>query len=66
MEEEIKNFIFEDIEVKKASNRPPYHCLYIDLQKWMVKKLNETLNEMYRNGEIEVGKTINDKWIKFK
>ena len=30
----------------------------------MVTELSKVLNEMYKNKEIIVGETINDKWVK--
>ena len=66
MKQIIKDEIFAIVEVKKVKNKDPLHCLYSELQSEIVKRLNRELNQLFRDGEIEVGETINDKWIKFK
>lgn len=66
MKQIIKDEIFAIVEVKRADNKVPLHCLYSELQAEIVKRLNSELNQLFRDGEIEVGETINDKWIKLK
>lgn len=66
MKQIIKDEIFAIVEVKRAKNKHPLHCLYSELQTEIVKRLNSELNQLFRDGEIEVGNTINDKWIKLK
>lgn len=66
MKQIIKDEIFAIVEVKRAENKDPLHCLYSELQSEIVKRLKSELNQLFRDGEIEVGETINDKWIKLK
>ena len=55
---------------KKASNIEPTHALFKDvfdratIEGMAADEIRKGLNELYINGEIEVGRTINDKWIK--
>ena len=66
MKQIIKDEIFAIVEVRKAQNKTPLHCLYSELQSEIVKRLKSELNQLFRDGEIEIGRTLNDKWIKFK
>lgn len=66
MKQIIKDEIFAIVEVKREKNKTPLHCLYSELQSEIVKRLNSELNQLFRDGEIEVGETLNDKWIKLK
>lgn len=66
MKQIIKDEIFAIIEVKKAENKVPFYCLYIELKTEIVKRLNSELNQLFKEGEIEVGKTMNYQWIKLK
>ena len=57
---------------KKASNIEPTHALFKEvfdratIEGIAADEIRNGLNELFINGEIEVGKTINDKWIKIK
>ena len=68
----IKNIISEITADKKARNIEPTHAIYkevYDIAKSKGLSLAEVrngLNELYLAGEIEVGRTINDKYIKIK
>ena len=57
---------------KKARNIEPTHALYKDvfdratIEGIAADDIRNGLNELFINGEIEVGRTINDKYIKIK
>ena len=57
---------------KKARNIEPTHALFKEVYSLAKSKglsiedVKNGLNELYLAGEIEVGRTINDKWIKIK
>ena len=57
---------------KKASNIEPTHALFKDVfDRATIKgiaadEIRNGLNELFINGEIEVGDTLNDKYIKIK
>ena len=65
----LKNIILEIIAEKKARNIEPTHALFKEVYyRGQNKGLSATsiksgLNELFINGEIEVGNTLNDKWI---
>ena len=67
----LKNIILEITADKKARNIEPTHAVLKDVYSiakskgLSVEDVNNGLNELYLAGEIEVGRTINDKWIKF-
>ena len=66
----LKNIIIKIIAEKKARNIEPTHALYKDvfdratIEGIAADEIKKGLNELFINGEIEVGRTINDKWIK--
>ena len=66
----LKNIILEIISEKKASNIEPTHALFKEvfdratIEGIAADEVRNGLNELFINGEIEVGETINDKWIK--
>ena len=68
----LKNIILEIIAEKKASNIEPTHALFKDVfDRATIKgiaadEIRNGLNELFIAGEIEVGRTINDKYIKIK
>ena len=68
----LKNIILEIIAEKKASNIEPTHALFKDvfdratIEGIAADDIRNGLNELFINGEIEVGRTINDKYIKTK
>ena len=72
----LYNMIFKIINQisseKKARNIEPTHALYKDvfdratIEGIAADEIKKGLNELFINGEIEVGRTINDKWIKIK
>ena len=68
----LKNIILEITADKKARNIEPTHALYkevyaIAISKGLsVEEVRNGLNELYLAGEIEVGDTLNDKYIKIK
>ena len=68
----LKNIILEITAEKKSRNIEPTHALLKEVytlaksKELSVEYVNNGLNELYLAGEIEVGRTINDKWIKIK
>ena len=68
----LKNIISEITADKKKRNIEPTHALFkevYDIAKGKglsVEDVKNGLNELYLAGEIEVGRTINDKYIKIK
>ena len=66
----LKNIILEIIADKKARNIEPNHATFKEVYSIGQKQglsaisIKSGLNELYINGEIEVGDTLNDKWIR--
>ena len=66
----LKNIILKIIADKKARNIEPTHSILKEVYSiakskgLSIEDVNNGLNELYLAGEIEVGKTINDKWIR--
>ena len=66
----LKNIILEIIAKKKAMNIEPTHALFKEVsdratvESIAADEIRKGLNELFINGEIEVGETINDKWIR--
>ena len=66
----LKNIILQITSDRKARNIEPTHALFKDVfDRATIKgiaadEIKSGLNELYINGEIEVGRTINDKYIK--
>ena len=51
------------IESKKREAKiEPSHATLLEVNEI----INNNLNELYKDGKIEVGKTLNSKWIKTK
>ena len=68
----LKNIILEIIAYKKARNIEPSHALFKEvfdrttIEGIAADDIRNGLNELFINGEIEVGRTINDKYITIK
>ena len=66
----IKNIISEITEGKKKRNIEPTHALFKEVYSiakskgLSIEDVKNGLNELYLAGAIEVGRTINDKYIK--
>ena len=66
----LKNIILKVIADKKARNIEPTHALFKDvfdratIEGIAADDIKNGLNELYLAGEIEVGDTLNDKWIR--
>ena len=66
----LKNIIIEITADKKARNIEPTHAIYKEFYDIAVSKglsvadIRNGLNELYLAGEIEVGDTLNDKYIR--
>ena len=68
----LKNIISEITADKKARNIEPTHALFKEvfdratIEGIAADDVKKGLNELFINGEIEVGITINDKYITIK
>ena len=68
----LKNTILEIIADKKKRNIEPSHALFKEvfdratIEGIAADDIRNGLNKLYLAGEIEVGRTINDKYIKIK
>ena len=68
----LKNIISEITADKKKRNIEPTHAILKEVYSiakskgLSVEEVNNGLNELFIAGEIEVGRTINDKYIKIK
>ena len=66
----LKNIILKVIADKKQRNIEPTHALFKDvfdratIEGIAVDDIRNGLNELFINCEIEVGDTLNDKWIR--
>jgi hypothetical protein len=66
----LKNIILEITADKKSRNIEPTHATYKEVYSIAISKgfsvadVRNGLNELYLAGEIEVGRTINDKYIR--
>ena len=66
----LKNIISGIIADKKARNIEPAHVLFKEvfdratIEGIAADDIRNGLNELFINGEIEVGDTLNDKWIR--
>ena len=66
----LKNIILKVIANKKARNIEPTHALFKEvfdratIEGIAADEIRNGLNELFVNGEIEVGETLNDKWIR--
>ena len=68
----LNNIIIEITSGKRARNIEPTHALFKEVYSiakskgLSIEDVKNGLNELYLAGEIEVGDTLNDKWIKLK
>ena len=68
----LKNIILEITADKKARNIEPTHAMFKEVYARAISKglsaadMRNGLNELYLAGEIEVGDTLNDKYIRIK
>ena len=68
----LKNIILKIIAERKARNIEPTHALFKEvfdratIEGIAADEIRNGLNKLYLSGEIEVGRTINDKYIKIK
>ena len=66
----LKNIILKVIADKKQRNIEPTHALFKEvfdratIEGIAADEIRNGLNELYLAGEIEVGDTLNDKWIR--
>lgn len=58
----VKDLIDKKVEDKTS----PYHCSFIELYHAIEKDLKKELNALYKENAIEVGETLNSKYIKIK
>ena len=68
----VKEYNFRNNCRQKARNIEPTHALFKEvfdratIEGIAADEIKNGLNELFINGEIEVGTTINDKYIKIK
>ena len=68
----LKNIILEITAEKKKRSIDPTHALFKEvfdratIEGIAADEIKKGLNELFLAGEIEVGRTINDKYIKIK
>ena len=68
----VKEHNFKSNFRQKARNIEPSHALFKEvfdratIEGIAADEIRNGLNELFINGEIEVGRTINDKYIKIK
>ena len=68
----LKNIILQITADKKARNIEPTHAIFKEvfdratIEGIAADEIRNGLNELYLAGEIEVGETLNDKYIKIK
>ena len=66
----LKDIILKVIADKKQRNVEPTHALFKEvfdratIEGIASDEIRNGLNELFIAGEIEVGRTINDKWIR--
>ena len=66
----LKNIILKVIADKKQRHIEPTHALFKEvfdratIEGIAADDIRNGLNELYLAGEIEVGDTLNDKWIR--
>ena len=66
----LKNIILKVIADKKQRNIEQTHALFKEvfdratIEGIAADEIRNGLNELYLDGEIEVGDTLNDKWIR--
>ena len=66
----LNNIILKIIADKKARNIEPTHALFKEvfdratIEGIATDEIRKGLNELYLAGEIDVGDTLNDKWIR--
>ena len=66
----LQNIILKIIADKKQRNIEPTHALFKDvfdratIEGIAADEIRKGLNELFIAGEIEVGDTLNDKWIR--
>lgn len=52
------------INSKKSKNIVPEHILFTELHNDIMQQVKDELNTMFAEGKIQVGETLNDKFIK--
>ena len=63
---EIKEYIkqkLDEIHDKKKGKVTPDHVILTELNNAVIQDIKDTLNDLYKEGEIKVGNTINGKYI---
>ena len=66
----LKNIILEITADKEKRNIEPTHAILKEVYSiakskgLSIEEVNNGLNELFIAGEIEVGRTINDNWIR--
>jgi len=59
----FKEAVFAELQrleqAKHDAHREPHHTMYIEFQK----QVSKALNALYKDGRIQVGQCLNDKYI---
>ncbi len=63
MKDYILSLINQMIEEKQNNNIFPTHVITNDLYKRIMENAKNTLNQLYKEDKIQVGKTVNDTYI---
>jgi len=63
MEEVLLEIINRIAENKRLSCVSPTYSQRIELDREVLKEVSKGLNQLYADGKIKVGNTLNDKWI---
>lgn len=65
---DLLQVIIDNEQNKKELNIFPTHVTFIQLMNitgLSKKELGKKLNKLFKDKKIQVGRTINDKWIKY-
>lgn len=66
MKDLIVKIISEIQEENRIKNIVPDHALWSQVRNELLKDIKTILNELISEGKLELGNTINDKYLKLK
>lgn len=70
MEGRVYSEILRRVEERRRANVIPEHTTLLDLRRWAFREgipedtLLRSLSELRKTGRIQVGRTLNDWWIR--
>lgn len=70
MEGRVHSEILRRVEERRGANVIPEHTTLLDLRRWAYSEgipedtLLRSLSELRKTGRIQVGRTLNDWWIR--